>query len=617
MKPDFIKLACRLVSMALAASLGSAAAQQNTETPISGVASHLAEVIREELAELPEYTGEHRAFLTVEEECRLEATADTLLMGIGREEFSNDTRLYWRWKRQECFVLLGENIKRGDSGRVLIERLSPPLDSGLDCGFGWNFYFEEALDETTLALELNGSGFYTELNHYYTYYVRGMALHNLGRLSEALESYKLAIEIADAAIEAARKNNSLHVADAPAIKAKAEAWLIDTHMRLLDEKSAIAAAEHYYTSYADESATYPGAHLWDLNHGEGGVLGNADIYLYSRKLEQARRSYLEVLQVEQNFLFSRTYQQLGYLTGLLEDPAKRTGANDRASGFLAEAIYRETDDRAKLYQVLWMWLLGEKPQRTDVAESQLVFWLERRGIEDYWDRTLVAFMVWHNEGFNRGKSKLWKDMPDGFLAKEPSQEKRWAEWAKIEKLSTGTSAEFIEVAKQEALRRIRNREDVDDLMSEAWFYVGTRSEMDAEATEDPEQAKALKASALQAYLESASFPMENFKWEPEYARRNANVLGRELNYKPALGFEFSDLKITKVDRNGFAKFSGLVPGEIVALKIHSPLARASRDGLREFSEGTYVPQIGDLLQFVLRDDWGDYRIDTVVGGIPN
>ena len=577
----------------------------------------LATSIDEAIKAMPSYAGDHRSVVSPEEHVQLVETAELLEQGVAVPEYSAAYRLFWMWKLQECYTLLAEDIKNRHVRLSLRERLALDEDQDPSKEKSSDDYYRLALATNSRALELRPTGWYTELNHYYTHYVRGMALHNLGRYTEAQPDYLSAMKLAKEALDAVKENDQLHVGDAALILEKAEGWNLDTYMRLLDSESADEVAREFYKRLSQVQGQGNEANFWSLRHGAGGVAGLTSIYLHTREFDKASEACRAVLDKSRYSSNSYSYTMQALMDGLLEDPSKRVKSASSAACLLKDGYNRESNDQNKLFQMIWMLVLADRAEHTKLSTTFMKFQLSRKRIETYWDRVLCSYMYWDSIT-EEEKTGLWDELPKKFLKRLPKKE-REERWSTVPKLTTDKQAELIALVEQEVTRRHRDGELVNDLMNETWFYAGFRDELRArlaEASEDDEQvalAGPLLESAMHAYRMSSSFPGEVYSYELDYARMHLYVLGRELNYQPEVGFEFESTQITSVDPESLAYSRGLVPGEIVSLSIHTALTPTIRNGRPELEHDRYDPQIGDLLQFILKVNGIDRRIDVVVG----
>jgi len=576
----------------------------------------LGDAITEAIKTIPSYAGDNRSFVSAADRERLLETAELLERGIALG-YSDDYRLFWMWKLQECYTLVGEDTKNRNVRLSLRERLAQEEEGSASGDKSSDDYFRLALEVSTRALELKPEGWYTALNQYYTHYVRGMALFNLGHYREAIPDYSRAMELAKEALDAVKENGELHVGDAPLILEKAEGGKLKSYMRLLESESAEEVAHEYYKHLSQVQNLGNEPDYWRLRHGADGVAGLIHIYTHSREFEKAREYCGEVLGKSRYSSYSFSYMIQGLLMGQLEDPTQRVESDQSAACLLKDAYNRERADQNKIYQMVWMQLLADREEHRKLSKTYMKFRLGRKPMDTYWDRVLCGYLNWDSLTA-KDKEGLWAKVPKDFLKGAPKAE-REERWNAIGKLSTGEQAEFIALVEQEVERRLADGELVGDLMNETWFFAGARALERArlaalsELEEEVALVGDLKESAMQAFQRSSSFPGEVYSYELDYARLNSFVLGRELGYEPHVGIEFDGLEITSVDPESLAYSRGLVPGEIVALNIHTPLTPTARNGLPELEHDRYEPQIGDLLQFILKLNGVERRIDIVVG----
>ena len=193
----------------------------------------------------------------------------------------------------------------------------------------------------------------------------------------------------------------------------------------------------------------------------------AECRLRERDLAGARAEYEAILE-----LFPadhQAYALLGYVHGLLGD-------RESATARLGEALRRELTPG--LYTRLWLWILATDDARAPALEELRAFVASPPSSLSPWDRVLGGFCV-------------------GEIPEE----------------------DFLTAARTECERRVEAGEAVDELLCEAWFYVGHCNEL----ANEPERA-------LLAHAEALSTRPPGWKWEWAFARlahaRLAVELGR-------------------------------------------------------------------------------------------
>ncbi|MFT5287747.1 MAG: tetratricopeptide (TPR) repeat protein [Planctomycetota bacterium] len=556
---------------------------------------------------MPEYSGTHRAFVSKAQQLQLVALSRLLQSGSTDDAYSADQRLYWLWKLQECYTLLAEDLKRREYPAFGRSESSSQPEREPTSSWNADQYYRAALNATARALLIEPTEHYRQLNHYYTHYVRAMAFYNLAQFEEALIEYERSIALATDALGSKSGTEARLFIDAPAVKAKAEAWAINTHMVLLDTGSAIEASRKYYSSYAQIPATNAEGNPWDSLHGIKGVPGRADVLLYSRDLSHARDAFDHLLKDKRYQSFPLTYQQLGYVRGLLEDPANRRHDQHSASMALQSAIEREPIGQARLYQLLWLWILSDQKEAKSYAHTQLTYLLRYGPIDNDWDKRLILYVLWPTLS-HQDKVEL-RNLGSTDPSIDPQQTPSNGNAVRTDSSTDG----FLSLAIAETERRVMVGDFTDSLMSEAWFYIGLRNEIEADRSRNLERAIELRNSAMHAYQKAWTYPLDGFKWETEYARLRLFSLAQRMNCEVALGFTHSKSTVQNVNRESLASIRGLVPSEIFRLQVHTALEPKSRDALAEIQNGAYVPQVGDLLQFVLNVNGRTKRVDTIVG----
>lgn len=183
----------------------------------------------------------------------------------------------------------------------------------------------------------------------------------------------------------------------------------------------------------------------------------------------------------------QAYALRGYISGLLGDQAA-------ATAHLKAALEREPVPG--LYLRLWLWMLATDEAMAEIDEELREFLAYPPSSLSDWDRRLGAFCT----------------------GDEPT-------------------ASFIDAANAEAARRMDASEPLDELLCEAWFYVGMRLERDAAAAETGAPANELLEKAMVAYAQALTARPVAWKWEWSFARhayaRLAAALGKTETKEPS------------------------------------------------------------------------------------
>lgn len=270
---------------------------------------------------VPEYDGEHRAFLTPDE--RRNVTAATQLLAGAQTLGPDDTNVLW-WLGHANTLLAEDSKSRGDR-EAARER------------FGAAY---EGLRQATAL----------DPEHLWSWYARGLAAGGLGQPFAAIDDLDRCIAILNHKIELRPEGTAPGSDDF--MRFKARKWRAEMLMRSLQFAEARQAFRSFY---ADN-----GNNRWDLGFGLG------EAFLRERNFAGARRNYEEVLGLENYDEYSAPFEQLGYIAGL-------TSEWERSSEMLRAALEREIEPG--LYLRLWIWVLCPERERAD-ARSELEEFLE-------------------------------------------------------------------------------------------------------------------------------------------------------------------------------------------------------------------------------------------------
>jgi len=260
-------------------------------------------------------------------------------------------------------------------------------------------------------------------------------------------------------------------------------------------------------------------------------IAEAESFLRERDLAGARGAYERAIAAFPND--HQAYALLGYVEGLVGDRAEATRR-------LGEALERELEPG--MYTRLWHWILATDDVR-DSAHADLV------------------------EFLSSPPSKLgaWDVLLGRFAAGE------------------GEVADFGAAARAERERRIAAAEPTDDLLCEAWFYVGWRREHDAEAATDEAAREALLRAALEAHRTALAYRPERWKWEWAYARLRFADLAETLGLEAQPGFSIQDGALTGGETGTLLRAAWSVP------RSEEPRSELGRE-----------PRPGDLLSVLVR-----------------
>jgi len=285
---------------------------------------------------VPQYEGDHKYFLTTEEERDVRAAANILEAAMALDE-SNTYALWWHG---HCSVLLGENERnRGRAGTARAR-------------------YESALASFAGTIEQDPS-------YYWARYSRAMAEVNLGQFWKAIADFDAAVEITSAVMAESDADQW-----APFVRFKARQWRADTRMRIFDFERA---RTEFRSFYADN-----GNNAWDLGYSL------AETYLRESDLEGARLAYEQLLENPEFVKFDSTYAELAYVAGLV-------GADDLAVSRIERAL--ELEFKPTLYPRLWLWILSDGETR-DRARADLAEFLKYPPDDlSAWDHALGSFLI--------------------------------------------------------------------------------------------------------------------------------------------------------------------------------------------------------------------------------
>ena len=201
--------------------------------------------------------------------------------------------------------------------------------------------------------------------YYWAHYSRAMALANLGRFDEAIESFDGAVRVANEIMEQNTGDDW-----APFVRFKARQWRADTRLRNFQFD---LAREELVSFYADN-----GNNQWDLGYSM------ADAHLRESDLAGARAAYGKVIENPEFDKFDSSFAELAYIAGLLDE-------REEAVKRIRQALEKEF--QASLYPRLWLWILADGEVR-EKAAADLAEFLEYPpdGLSE-WDLTLGRFVI--------------------------------------------------------------------------------------------------------------------------------------------------------------------------------------------------------------------------------
>jgi len=307
--------------------------------PPQDVPSTPVELLAQARGFIPVYEGDHKAFLTEEEERNTLAAAHILEASLALAP-SDAAALWWLG---HCEVLLGEN-RRNRGAEIEAQA-----------------HYERALDAYGRSLAVDPSSSWA-------HYARAMAERNLDRFWEAIGDYDQAVEQADVII--AQGAGAAGYDDARFVRFKARQWRADTRMRTLASETA---RDEYRSFYADN-----GDNQWDLGYSL------AQTYMRERDYAGARETYERILTDEEFATFDSTYYELGYLAGL-------RGERELAAGLIEQGLEHEL--QLSLYPRLWLWILAPDDRRV-VAEADLADFLAHPPADvSAWDLRLGRYLL--------------------------------------------------------------------------------------------------------------------------------------------------------------------------------------------------------------------------------
>ncbi len=288
---------------------------------------------------LPDYSGEHRAFLTPAQKSGVQAASHLFSAALALEP-QNALALRYKGHAQ---VLLGEDQLNRE--QRVASRAS--FSTALEC-------FDQAVAQQPEFL--------------WTWYARAMAHQRLGSYARAIDDFEHCISLAQATIAEGAYEDA--ITQARALKFKARLWRSDCRMQLFEFETA---RSEYRAFYADN-----GNDAWDLG------IKIAETYLRERDFSGAIQTYEALLEVPRYADFHGAYTFLGYLEGLHEN-------HDKAYERLNQALARER--KPTLYPRLWHWILAPTEHRAETLDLLKRFVANPPGDLSPWDLTLGRFMT--------------------------------------------------------------------------------------------------------------------------------------------------------------------------------------------------------------------------------
>lgn len=279
---------------------------------------------------VPQYTGEHRWFLT-EDEARA-TRAGVHLFAAAVELEPESTRALWSLAHANA--LLAEDARnRGEDERAET----------------WSLAASEALDR---SIELDASD-------PWAFYARGVELANTGRPDRAVSDLERAV----ANCEAAEDRD-----DFAWLRFKCLEWRAEALMRGGRFEEARAALTSFHEEFSENA--------WPKH------IALAENALRARELGAARAEYDAILEAFPDD--HQAYALLGYLAGLLGDREEATRRLEQA---------RQREGFADFYIRLWAHLLATA-EAEQATRAELAGFLENppANLSD-WDATLGRFVL--------------------------------------------------------------------------------------------------------------------------------------------------------------------------------------------------------------------------------
>ncbi|MDF1836657.1 MAG: hypothetical protein P1V35_02210 [Planctomycetota bacterium] len=307
-----------------------------------------------------------------------------------------------------------------------------------------------------VALDCFDQAIRLEPTYLWAWYARGMAHQRMNWPSQAIADFETCISATGITMQSGVEGQALE--DARFLNHKAKLWRTECRMQMLAFEKA---RDEYRELLGGE-----GSNEWNLG------TKIAETYLRERDFVSALRTYEDMLSVPEIADYHGAYTTLGYIEGLLENPAK-------AHLRLQEALQRER--QPTLYPRLWLHILAPDEQKADALDQLKRFVTHPPGDLNDWDLQLGQFMG--------------GDLP-------------------LEDFQNAAAMEFT--------RRKVAAVPLDDLMCEVWFYVGLHLERQGSTDE-----------AVEAYKQSLAFRPRTFKWEWAYARLHYAKLVRTPKELPS------------------------------------------------------------------------------------
>ncbi len=291
---------------------------------------------------LPDYSGEHRAFLTPAQKSEVQAASHILSAALALEPES----AYALWWKGHSQVLLGE------------DQLSREQRAASQASFA-------------VALECFDQAVARQPDYLWAWYARAMARQRLGSYARAIRDFEHCITLAQKTIDGGEDETA--ITEARFLKKKARLWRSDCRMQLFDFEIARSEYRAFYADNGDDvDAT------WNLG------IKIAESYQRERDFSGAIQTYEALLEVPRYADFHGAYTFLAYLEGLHEN-------QEKAYARLNQALARER--RPTLYPRLWLWILAPTEHKAETLDSLKRFVANPPGDLSPWDLTLGRFMT--------------------------------------------------------------------------------------------------------------------------------------------------------------------------------------------------------------------------------
>ena len=444
------------------------------------------ELVQQAWTLVPEYTGDHRPFLSAEDRSRTAAGAH--LFAAAAELAPQHVRALWSLGHAR--ILLAEDSRNRGYEQEALE------------------HYADAVEALSRAIELTP-------NDPWSLYARGAAHAAFGRHTLALDDLDRAVGLMDETLAGPGDHGRV-----PWLRFKALEWRGEVLMRAGRYEEARAQLEAFHAEYSNND--------WPL------LIALAESHERERDLVGARARYEEAVEKFPND--HQALALLGYVAGLLGD-------RDEATRRLQQALEEEL--RPGMYTRLWLWILANDQARAAAEADLKGFLAHPPGDLTPWDVALGKFVTGEGdvEGFlETARAEEARRMEAGEVLDELMCEVWYYVGLRLENESAG-----VEDAEARAALRLRAFDAYRNALASTpvkwkWEWAFARLQLSELAAElDLQPGQSITLDGQRVSLGGVSGRLESASWHAPKSERAVSSLGRE----PRTG----DLMMARVRRD--------------------------------------------------------------------